>query len=395
VTKSLSKFRIGIDATNLRRGGGRTHLIELLRAADPQRDGFNSIVVWGATETLDLLVTAPWIEKISIPALNEGLVRRTLWQRFSLSQEATRAGCDVLFVPGGSFKGSFRPVVTMSRNMLPFEWHELRRFGFSLMTLKLILLRLTQTLSFRQADGVIFLTEYAKAGVLRVTGLLRGATDVIPHGVNPRFLASQDELDQRKLPDKDAPIRLIYVSIINQYKHQWHVVKGVAMARGQSGLDLRLDLVGPAYAPALQRLQAAIAKYDPDNDWVNYRGPVDYTKLHELYSEAHVGIFASSCENMPNILLETMAAGLPVISSDRGPMPEVLGDAGLYFDPESPGSLKTALLELLVSDEKMGLLGRFAYEKAKTYSWDRCAENTFAFLCQICPSSEASSRCVE
>ena len=376
----MNKFRIGIDATNLRRGGGRTHLIELLRAADPVRDQFDSVIVWGSRQTLDLLVDASWLDKVVVPTLEKGLLRRTLWQRFSLSKVALMADCNVLFVPGGSFDARFRPIVTMSRNMLPFEWRELRRYGFSLLTLKLILLRFTQTLSFRKADGVIFLTDYAQQGVLQVTRPLSGETRVIPHGLNPRFLISDDNLAQRKLPAKGEPIRLIYVSIMDQYKHQWRVVEGVAKARKSSGLDLQLDLIGPAYAPSLKRLNAAIAEQDPHVEWVNYLGVVDYQELHSLYAKAHVGIFASSCENMPNILLETMAAGLPILSSDRGPMPEILGDAGLYFDPENPESLSMALLELLTSEKRMTAFTRAAHQKAKAFSWERCAANTFGFL---------------
>jgi glycosyltransferase involved in cell wall biosynthesis len=83
---------------------------------------------------------------------------------------------------------------------------------------------------------------------------------------------------------------------------------------------------------------------------------------------------------MPNILLETMAAGLSVASSDHGPMPEILGDAGLYFDPENPESLSLALLELLASEERMTAFMRAAHQKAKAFSWERCAADTFGFL---------------
>lgn len=379
----MNKLRIGIDATNLRRGGGRTHLIELLREADPVRDRFETVIVWGSRQTLDLLIDVTWLDKVVVPTLEKGLISRTLWQRFSLSKMAHMAGCNVLFVPGGNFLTRFRPIVTMSRNMLPFEWCELWRYRFSLLTLRLILLRFTQTLSFRKADAVIFLTDYAQQGVIQVTGALSGITRVIPHGLNQRFFISDDDLAQRKLPAKSETIRLIYVSIIDQYKHQWHVVEGVAMARKASGLDLKLDLVGPSYMPSLRRLNAAITEQDPHGEWVNYRGEVDYQELHLLYANADVGIFASSCENMPNIMLETMAVGIPVVSSARGPMPEILGDAGMYFDPEKPESLSAALLELLTAEEKMTAFAEAVYQKAKAFSWERCAADTFGLLRHI------------
>ena len=128
------------------------------------------------------------------------------------------------------------------------------------------------------------------------------------------------------------------------------------------------------------RLNNSILEHDPEREWVNYHGIVDYKKLHKLYQNANVGIFASSCENMPNILLETMASGLPVLSSFYGPLPEILGDAGLYFDPEDSESLSEILLELLKSEEYMKQLSLAAYGKACNFSWEQSAKRTFKFL---------------
>jgi glycosyltransferase involved in cell wall biosynthesis len=376
-------FTIGIDATNLRQGGGRTHLIELLRAANPGQQKFSRVVVWGSQSTLALLDDRDWLLKLNPRALEKGLLSRMMWQRFSLSREARAEGCDVLFIPGGSYVGSFHPVVGMSQNLLPFEWHELKRYGLTLATLKLLTLRITQSLSFKRSDGLIFLTDYAKQGVEKVTGSLRAQKTMIAHGLNPRFLMADEKVLARRSPKAGEAIRLIYVSIVDQYKHQWHVVEAVAKARKQSGLDLQLDLIGPAYAPALARLSQAIAEHDPKGEWVHYRGAIDYNKLHSLYAESNVGIWASSCETFGLILLEMMATGLPVLSSNHGPMLEILGDAGLYFDPEEPSSLAKALLQLLSSEDDIRRLAYAAHEKAKNYSWERCAAETFGFLREV------------
>ena len=182
----VKPYTIGIDATNLRAGGGVTHLMELMRTAQPAENDIYHIVVWGGKPTLKALEAQPWLSKRNPSALDKGLLQRTLWQRYSLSQAARDAECDVLCVPGGSYAGNFHPVVTMSRNLLPFEVRELLRYGWSLLTLKLLLLRLVQSRSFRKTDGVIFLTEYARDVVLGVTGKLRGQTCIVPHGLNPR-----------------------------------------------------------------------------------------------------------------------------------------------------------------------------------------------------------------
>lgn len=372
----IKPYTIGIDATNLRSGGGVTHLLELLRAVQPTEHGIDRVVIWGGKPTLKALEAQPWLSKRNPSALDKGLLQRTFWQRYNLSQAARDEGCDMLFVPGGSYAGSFHPVVTMSQNLLPFEMHELRRYGWSLLTLKLLLLRLTQSRSFRKADGVIFLTEYARDVVLRVT---RKQTCIVPHGLNPRF--DKAPKLQRDITEYDDahPYRVLYVSIIDQYKHQWHVVEAVAALRKQ-GLPIVLDLVGPAYPAALKRLNQTIDRVDTERRWVHYHGAMPFNELHLRYAEADLGLFASSCENMPNILLETMASGLPIACSNRGPMPEMLGNAGMYFDPEQPEEIASALLALIKSPQLRTKLAQASYAKTQEYSWQRCANETFEFL---------------
>ncbi len=374
---------LGIDASNLRQGGGHTHLIELLRAACPAEAGFSQVIVWGAQTTLALLEDRPWLIKYNPPALEGGLVRRSLWQRFALPEEARRRRCDVLLVPGGNVAGNFRPVVTMCRNMLPFEWAELKRYGWTWMTLRLLILRWAQSRSFKRANGVIFLTRYAQAQVGRATGDLQGLQRIIPHGLNPRFI--HPTRVQKPIEDysPENPFRILYVSIIDQYKHQWHVVAAVGALRQKTGWPLTLDLVGPAYPPAMARLKAALLRWDPTGHWVSYHGTVPYSALHEIYGRADLGLFASSCENMPNTLLETMATGLPVVSSACGPMPEILGDAGVYFDPQKPAEIAVALERLIGQPDVRAESAAAGSLAAQRYTWQGCASETFGFLSEV------------
>lgn len=378
----MKNIIIGIDAANLLQGGGVTYLVELLQAARPTECGIDRVVVWSGKSILNLIQDHPWLDKRNPPALDKGLIQRTLWQRYRLTRAALDEGCDVLFVPGGSYAGNFYPVVSMSQNLLPFEMQELIRYGWTCFTLKLLLLRLVQSRSFRKTDGVIFLTEYARDVVLRVTGKLRGQTCIVPHGLNPRFIKSPKL--QRAISEYDdvQPYRLLYVSKIDQYKHQWHVVEAVAALR-QQGFPIVLDLVGPVYPPALKRLNQILDRVDFKRSWVRYCGNIPFNELHLRYAQADLGLFASSCENMPNILLETMASGLPIACSNRGPMPEVLGQAGVFFNPEQPEDIARALRDLILSLQTRTELARASYELVQKYSWERCANETFRFLVKV------------
>jgi glycosyltransferase involved in cell wall biosynthesis len=371
-------MRVGIDASNLRTGGGVTHLLSMLEATDPGTDGVAGVTVWGGSDTLRRLPARPWLTLVHDPALDRPLPYRLVWQRTTLARLAAGA-CDLLFAPGGSYGGGFRPFATMSRNLLPFQEEERRRYGASWMFVKLGLLRRGQCATFRRADGVIFLNEYARDCVLATTGPLAGATAVVPHGVDEIFRMPPRPVRPLGSCTPGDPLRLLYVSNVEVYKHQWHVVDAVARLRAR-GLPLILDLVGASRADAGRRLAAAIAEHDRRGEFVRVHGAVSHDELPAYYRRADLFVFASSCENMPNILLEAMAAGLPIACADRGPMPAMLGDAGVYFDPTTPPSIAEAVAELAAATDRRARLADEAFRRAGEYHWRRCATDTWRFL---------------
>lgn len=373
---------IGIDAINIRRGGGVTHLVELLNNTNQNQHSFNKLVIWGPLSTLRKIDDKPWIKKINPLQAEKNLVIRTIWQIFKLSAEVKKEGCSILFVPGGSYAGTYLPVVTMSQNLLPFEINELKRFGFSFMTLKLLMLRFTQSYTFSRSNGVIFLTEYARKKIKNIVKKKEFKTKIIPHGLDIRFRSSPKNQKNIISYDNLNPYKILYVSIIDQYKHQWHVVNAVNILR-KEGYPICLDLVGPSYSPALRRLNSTIEKVDPLGQWVSYQNEIPFNELHKRYANADLGLFASSCENMPNILLEMMASGLPIVSSDRGPMPDILLDGGLYFDPEDPKNIASAIRKTITSEKLREDLAHRNYLNAQKFSWQKCSYRTFSFIDNI------------
>ena len=106
-------------------------------------------------------------------------------------------------------------------------------------------------------------------------------------------------------------------------------------------------------------------------------------KICIIFIISHLGIFASSCENMPNILIETMAAGLPIACSNRGPMFEVLGDAGLYFNPENSNEIFDALEQLITQPELRNEKANESFDNVQRYKWSFCTNETFLFLDEV------------
>ncbi|MBU3630053.1 glycosyltransferase family 1 protein [Polynucleobacter sp. AP-Melu-500A-A1] len=383
-------LKVGIDASNLRQGGGVTHLMELLAVANPFDQGIVEVFVWGGDKTLDRLPHKPWLTKYSPKSLNGPLWSRVWWQVFCLSREVRNAGCSILFVPGGSYTGSFHPVVTMSQNLLPFEWNELRRSGFSMTTFKMALLRMVQSWSFHRSEGVIFLTDYAKHAVLKVTGSLRAKTAVIAHGLSKRFEFVNKVPRGISECSPEEPFKLIYVSNVDAYKHQIPVLRAVQQLR-QKGYSLDISFIGPGVSDSIDKLNQKITQLDPRNQWARYLGRLLYEQLQAHYAKADLGIFASSCETFGIILLEKMATGMPIACSNLSSMSEILRDGGVYFHPEKEDEIVNAIEQYLLSTSLQLNKRTISHQLAQAYSWEKCAQQTFGFLRDIALSYQVNS----
>ncbi|MCI5144093.1 MAG: glycosyltransferase family 1 protein [Candidatus Electrothrix sp. AR3] len=374
---------IGIDASNIRGGGGVTHLVELLRAEEnPLQYGISTVILWAGSKTLNQIEDRSWLKKKEPPLLNKNLFYRTYWQCFELTKQVVAAKCNLLYVPGGFYTGNFSPMVSFSRNALPFESQELRRYGISWMIIKMKLVKYIQSYTFRYASGVVFVTKYMQDTVMKSIHHANAVTIVIPHGIGRQFNLRQQQavrLNKRSA----STFEILYVSTIAPYKHQWHVVKAVAQLR-KSGLPIVLNLVGDVgQRSSLKRLQNAINQFDPSGHFIRYHGIISYDNVQEYYASADLCLFASSCESFSNILLESMSSGKPVVCSNKSPMTDMLGDAGLYFDPERPEQIASAIKKIYDNPTLSCELSSKAHEKVKKYSWKLCAKKTFSFLAEI------------
>jgi glycosyltransferase involved in cell wall biosynthesis len=371
---------VGIDASNLNEGGGLTHLLEILANFDIDQHNIDRVVIWGRPKTLIQIRNYSWLKKISPKELNLSLFRRLVWQRYGLTKSAKVNDCDLMFSPGSIFFSNFKPYVTMSQNMLPFESKEAKRYGFSLKMLRLMLLRKIHSKAFISSEGVIFLTNYAKDRVTKVLGKKSYlSSSVISHGVNARFFTPPKEQFNDTEYSLERPFNLVYVSTLDTYKHQWHVVEAVAKLR-KEGYPVVLNLFGSFYLPSKKRLEKSINKFDLNGEWVKYHGEVPYQELHNIYKKAHLGVFASSCENMPIILLEKMASGLPIACSNKGPMLEILGNSSELFNPEEPLEIYHALKKLINNKQLRADQAEFNFQSAQKYTWKKCASKTFSYL---------------
>jgi len=378
---------IGIDASRNRSGGAISHLVGIIEeGVDPSEYGIDEIHLWSYDTLLDKISDRDWLIKHSPKELNSNIFKQIIWQRFQLPSIAKSIGVDVMLYTDASALIGFQPCVVMSRDMLSFEPGQMGKFGFGKLFIRLLIIKCLQIRSLNKANGAIFLTKYAYSCITKSAKKISNYR-IIPHGVGNVFSINR----KVKKKSHNENFNLIYVSNASFYKNQWILVEAISDLR-KKGFKLNLQLVGARRGVAIDRLNKAILKHDPHNDFVEITDFLDHNEIIERTLISDLYVFASSCENMPNTLIEGMSMGIPIICSNRGPMMEVLKDGGEFFDPECVISTRNAILFAIQNYDKMIKKSKIASDYARHYSWHRCCGETFEYLTNFAKRNNLSKK---
>ncbi|WP_099370301.1 glycosyltransferase family 1 protein [Sphingobacterium sp. 1.A.5] len=374
-------MNILIDATNIISGGGVSHLTELLFAIDDdklRRNEISKFIVVGIEPILNKLPNHNWLKKISIPKTKDSnFLKRFLWKKQNFKKIITDEEINLIFNPGGSYFGGKLPFVTMCRNMLVFETEEANRFGFSLYRLKFVLLRIFQSISFNKAEGTIFISKYAHDYISRNYNSINIKNwEVIHHGISDRFRNSVKYQRNIEHYTESNPYKILYVSILDVYKHHDKIAEAIVNLKKRDGFNIQFLVVG-GKAGGFSNFEKI---REGNEKIIKYLGKVPFEEIQNIYKEADLFVYGSTCENMPNILIEAMTSGLPICCSEKQPMPEFLNNAGKYFNVENVESIYECIKEVILDSEMRFNLATKSTTLSTKYSWDKCASETLQFL---------------
>ena len=370
-------MKLTIDAFNIRAGGGITQLIELIKVAEPEKFEIDTIYLWGLESVLDKIEDKPWLIKKTHSFLEGGYIKRYLWQRFILTKHLKKES-DILWQVGGIYFGKFHPYVTMCHNLLPFDKNESHPYGISYRRFINYLRRRENIETFNNADSLIFLSNNSKKQVCKfLDDTVDDITTIIPHGVVnsfQQFPKNQQDISSYSLK---KPFRILYISDIDLYKHQDNVITAVSNLRSK-GYPVFLDLVGKiSNNKAKKRTFNALNTANQITECICYHGQIPYEKIADFHKKSDLFVFASTCETFGMILLEAMISGLPIVSANNGTTYELLEDDTVYFDANKIKSIQEALASTIDDKELRKNISTKSYNKGQTYTWKKCANNTF------------------
>jgi glycosyltransferase involved in cell wall biosynthesis len=378
-------MKIVVNAFSARLGGGQTYLRNLF-AHLPHRDDLEVLVF--AAKGL-ALPPHPCVRLADVRWPTANPLTRALWEQFVLPRLLRRERADVLFCPGGVVatrvpKGC--RVVTMFRNMIPFDPVLLARMPWGLQRLRNLVLSHVLLRSMVGADLTIFISDHARAVIEARVHVPAAVT--IPHGIADAFRTH--DLTLPRPAGAPAGAYLLYVSRFDIYKHHTEVVRGYASLPAATRECHQLLLLGEVNLPEAVRVARLVEKLGLLGQ-VHMPGAVPHEELPAYYRHAHAVLFASSCENCPNILLEALGAGQPVLSSNVMPMPEFGGEAPVYFSPFAPASIATAIRSVLDNPARADRAAGAALVRSRRYDWSRTGAETWRRIFELA-GAETSTR---
>jgi glycogen synthase len=215
----------------------------------------------------------------------------------------------------------------------------------------------------RAADAVIALTPRLAALVVD-DGVLAERVRVIPSGVVPAdFEAPAGDA----LAGFGRP-RVVFVGRLAAQKGVRHLLEAAASLRATGAV---VCIVGDGRErPALQRLAGRLGIADR----VHFLGFRPHDEIPGLLAGADVLVLPSVYEELGSVLLEGLQAGVPIVASEAGGIPDALGDAGVLVPPCDPHALGEAIDRLLHDSALQAALSLRARERARRYDWELLAD---------------------
>lgn len=355
-------LRLLINGLHAKTGGGVTYLrnmLPILAAADGVE---LHLCLHDGQEGLP----ADRMDGVTVHEMSfrSGFWRLALAEQVLVPRLARRIGAHVTFSPANYGPITAPGTVILLRNALGVAFVERRPIKMAYWAL----VWLGTALSLLACRRAIAVSEFAR----RSAGVVPWSRDriaVIPHGVSGAFSPGPEEREGFLLAVSD-----LYVQ-----KNLENLILALARLRdARPEIELRIAgrPVDRDYEDSLKKL---VGRLGLEGN-VRFLGPVPEAGLVDLYRRCAVFVFPSTVETFGNPLVEAMASAAPIASSNAAAMPEVLGEAALFFEPASAGDMAAALRRLLDDGGLRRELGAKAAVRARQFSWQRTADDTLSVI---------------
>jgi glycosyltransferase involved in cell wall biosynthesis len=221
---------------------------------------------------------------------------------------------------------------------------------------------------YRRCDAIICVSEYTRMRFLEWSGISKTKVHLVSNGGASSSFYENSETLKLQFP------YILYPGNHRGYKNLERLVQAY-LGSSLPGQGIHLVMTGAEDAYLRE-----LARGSRRNDFIHFTGPLPFEDIPKLYKGSLAVVFVSLSEGFGLPILEGMASGVPVLTSNTTAMPEVAGEAALLVDPYSLDQLKSGL-ERIVSDE---VLREELVEKgrgqATKYEWKRSAAEFWGII---------------
>ncbi len=227
-----------------------------------------------------------------------------------------------------------------------------------------------------RAARILTVSEKSRREVLDILNVPPERVHAIPPGVGAEFHPGRDAAEITEFQKKRGLPSgyFLAVGINKPHKNLTFLIRAMARIQGKSGNSARLVVAGPE--PETRGDLEEAARKAGVSDRVLFPGRMAHADMPLLYAGARALIFPSLYEGFGLPPLEAMKTGIPVAASNREPMPEVLGDAALYFNPEDEEALAEAMTRLAEDKALREDYVERGLRQAALYDWKETARKT-------------------
>lgn len=242
---------------------------------------------------------------------------------------------------------------------------------------RLLLNRPLMHVAIRQASLVVTVSHSARRDLLRLHGVAPDRVSVVHEAASPVFrpIADRLQLDDMRarygLPERF----ILYVGTIEPRKNLTRLMTAFAQARA-SGVRHHLVCVGP-YGWASRDLSTCIERLGI-RDLVHFTGYAPFEHLPALYNLADFFVFPSLYEGFGLPVVEAMASGVPVLTSNTSSLGEIAGDAAETVDPTSVDAIAGAIIRLATDAALRRDRSERGLLRARSFSWSQTAREMLA-----------------
>jgi glycosyltransferase involved in cell wall biosynthesis len=364
-------MRIGVMLRHLDQhpGGVKVYTHRLLGALLNRQDEHEYVLMYRDRRLLGTFRGHDRVQEIAAPARSA-----LMWDQVMVPLAVRRLGLDVLFNPKYSMSLAVScPTVWVCHGLdwyvMPWGSRWIDRLSHKFLVPRYA----------NKADGIVAVSETTRQQVLQYLRVPPERVHTVYHGIDnsyrtPIAPAALDAIRRKyQLPDRF----FLYAGALYPPKNFSRLVRAYAKVGPSSGVPL---VVAGGENRFLSEDEPGLPARLGIADWVKWPGWIGQDELPAFYAMATALLLPSLYEACPLPILEAMASGCPVVTANRYGTAEMAGHAALPVDPESEDSIAAAISRILTDGRLRETLVTRGRERARAFTWGRCADQTVAAL---------------